>query len=315
MTLSEEAGPKSPWMTIWLSPRRTIDGVLATRPRHLVWSLASLGAIASFYDQLLSLGLTSQLLDWRILLGFVVASAAFGVASLYLGALVLSWIGKLLDGSASALELRAVLAWSTVPTIVAPTIILVLLAVLRVSAGESVHEGVGFSGLLFAIFTICGFWSLTIQLFMLSRTERFGIGGRSRFIPWPGSLPLVAALLIRTFLFQPFNMPSVSMTPTLVNGDYFFVSKYAYGYSHYSLPFLPPLFSGRILGSEPARGDVVVFRLPKDGTTDYVKRVVGLSRDRIQMKEGLLYINDTPVTRERLPDLSARIPADPRPLA
>src|ERR1700693_1471045 len=139
MTLSEEAGPKSPWMTIWLSPRRTIDGVLATRPRHLVWLLASLGAIASFYGQLLSFGLTSQLLDWRILLGFVVASAALGVASLYLAALVLSWIGKLLGGPASALELRAVLAWSTMPTILGSTVILVLLAVLRMSAGESVN--------------------------------------------------------------------------------------------------------------------------------------------------------------------------------
>jgi signal peptidase I len=97
-------------------------------------------------------------------------------------------------------------------------------------------------------------------------------------------------------------MPSVSMTPTLLNGDYFFVSKYAYGHSHYSLPFSPPLFSGRILGSEPARGDVVVFRSPKDGAIDFVKRVVGLPGDRIQMKQGLLYINDTSVTRERLPD-------------
>ena len=173
------------------------------------------------------------------------------------------------------------------------------------------HEGVGFSALLFAIFAICGFWSLTIQLLMLSRTERFGVWRTFALYFLGLLLPLVAALLIRTFLFQPFNMPSVSMTPTLVNGDYFFVSKYAYGYSHYSLPFSPPLFSGRILGSEPARGDVVVFRLPRDGTTDYVKRVVGLSGDRIQMKEGLLYINDTPVTRERLPDFVGADPCGP----
>jgi signal peptidase I len=302
MTLSEEAGPKSPWMTIWLSPRRTIDGVLATRPRHLVWLLASLGAIASFYGQLLSFGLTSQLLDWRILLGFVVASAALGVASLYLAALVLSWIGKLLGGPASALELRAVLAWSTVPTILGSTVILVLLAVLRMSAGESVNGVAGFSALSSAIVAICGFWSLIILLLMLSRAERFGFGRTFALYFLGLSLPLVAALLIRTFLFQPFNIPSSSMAPTLLSGDYFFVSKYAYGYSHYSLPFSPPLFSGRILGSEPARGDVVAFRLPKDGTTDYIKRVVGLSGDRIQMKQGLLYINDTPVTRERLPD-------------
>jgi len=92
------------------------------------------------------------------------------------------------------------------------------------------------------------------------------------------------------------------MSPTLQQGDHFFVSKYAYGYSHFSLPFSPPLFSGRIFGSEPARGDVVVFRLPKDTSADYVKRAVGLPGDRIQMKQGLLTINGTPVQRERLAD-------------
>jgi signal peptidase I len=289
-------------MTIWLSPRRTIDDVLATRPRQFIWLLASLGTIASFYGQLLAFGLTSQLLDWRILLGFVVATAMFGIAWLYLAALVLSWIGKLLGGPASALELRAVLAWSTAPIILGSALILVLFAVLRVLGGESVTGTVGLSTLLPAIVAISGSWSFIILLLMLSRAERFGFL-RTLALYFLGlSLPLVAALLVRTFLFQPFNMPSVSMTPTLLNGDYFFVSKYAYGHSHYSLPFSPPLFSGRILGSEPARGDVVVFRSPKDGAIDFVKRVVGLPGDRIQMKQGLLYINDTSVTRERLPD-------------
>jgi signal peptidase I len=119
---------------------------------------------------------------------------------------------------------------------------------------------------------------------------------------------LLIALVIRTFLFQPFNIPSGSMKATLLVGDYLFVSKYSYGYTHYSIPFSPPLFSGRILGSEPSRGDVVVFRLPKDTTTDYIKRVIGLPGDRIQMKEGLLYINDTPVKRERLSDFIGEDP-------
>ncbi|MGE3149375.1 MAG: signal peptidase I [Pseudorhodoplanes sp.] len=113
---------------------------------------------------------------------------------------------------------------------------------------------------------------------------------------------LILALVIRTFLFQPFNIPSGSMKETLLVGDYLFVSKFSYGYSHYSLPFSPPLFSGRIFGSEPTRGDIVVFRLPKDDSTDYIKRVVGLPGDRIQMRDGLLYINGTPVKRERMED-------------
>jgi signal peptidase I len=85
-------------------------------------------------------------------------------------------------------------------------------------------------------------------------------------------------------------------------GDYLFVSKYSYGYSHYSLPLSPPLFSGRILGSSPERGDVVVFRLPKDDSTDYIKRVIGLPGDRIRMIGGLLHINGVPVKRERVSD-------------
>ena len=122
---------------------------------------------------------------------------------------------------------------------------------------------------------------------------------------------LLIALVIRTFLFQPFNIPSGSMMATLLVGDYLFVSKYSYGYSHYSIPFSPPLFSGRIFGSEPARGDIVVFRYPKDESLDYIKRVIGLPGDRIQMKDGLLYINDVAVKRERLSDYSGEDPCDP----
>jgi signal peptidase I len=114
---------------------------------------------------------------------------------------------------------------------------------------------------------------------------------------------LLIALVIRTLLFQPFNIPSGSMKDTLLIGDYLFVSKYSYGYSHYSLPFSPNLFPGRIFGSEPQRGDVVVFRLPKDDSIDYIKRVIGLPGDRIQMKDGLLHINGTAVKKERVEDI------------
>jgi signal peptidase I len=114
---------------------------------------------------------------------------------------------------------------------------------------------------------------------------------------------LIIALVIRTFLFQPFNIPSGSMMATLLVGDYLFVSKYSYGYSHYSIPGSLPLFSGRIPGSfTPDRGDVVVFRLPKDDSTDYIKRVIGLPGDRIQMIDGWLHINGEAVKRERIAD-------------
>ncbi|MCX2696048.1 MULTISPECIES: signal peptidase I [Ochrobactrum] len=111
---------------------------------------------------------------------------------------------------------------------------------------------------------------------------------------------LLLALIIRSLLFQPFSIPSGSMRPTLLEGDYLFVSKYAYGYSRYSLPFGFDLFNGRIWGAEPKRGDVVVFKLPSDTNIDYIKRVIGLPGDRIQMRGGVLYINDVAVKRERV---------------
>jgi signal peptidase I len=113
---------------------------------------------------------------------------------------------------------------------------------------------------------------------------------------------LLIAVVIRTFLFQPFNIPSGSMMATLLVGDYLFVSKYTYGYSHYSFPFSPPVFSGRIFGSGPKRGDVVVFRLPREDSTDYIKRVIGLPGDKIQMIDGVLQINGEPIKRERAED-------------
>jgi signal peptidase I len=113
---------------------------------------------------------------------------------------------------------------------------------------------------------------------------------------------LIIALVIRVLLFQPFNIPSGSMKGTLLVGDYLFVSQFSYGYSRHSLPFSPPLFPGRIFGSAPARGDVVVFSLPKDSSVSYIKRVIGLPGDRIQMVDGLLHINGAPVKRERAGD-------------
>ena len=107
------------------------------------------------------------------------------------------------------------------------------------------------------------------------------------------------AVGIRTIAFEPFNIPSGSMIPTLLVGDYLFVSKYSYGWSRYSLPFSPNLFSGRIFGRLPDRGDVVVFKWPYDTSVDYIKRIIGLPGDRVQMKGGELFINGAQVPRQR----------------
>ncbi|MDP1631538.1 MAG: signal peptidase I [Caulobacter sp.] len=103
---------------------------------------------------------------------------------------------------------------------------------------------------------------------------------------------LLIALVLRVFLFQPFTIPSASMEPNLLKGDYIIVSKYSYGYSRYSIPFSPPLFKGRLFEQQPTRGDIIVFKLPADNHTDYIKRLIGVPGDRIQVKAGVVYVND-----------------------
>ncbi|GMG80966.1 signal peptidase I [Paralimibaculum aggregatum] len=161
-------------------------------------------------------------------------------------------------------------------------------------------------------------------------TKKDGVFDTLKTIFWA----LLIAGAFRTILFQPFSIPSGSMKPELLIGDYLFVSKFAYGYSRYSLPFSPEwdwLFDGgRILGSEPERGDVVVFKHPQrdacsqgaleqigdfalrlaqvrsgpveDDCVDYVKRIVGLPGDRIQVKAGILHINGEALPTERVAD-------------
>ena len=119
---------------------------------------------------------------------------------------------------------------------------------------------------------------------------------------------LLIALVLRIVLFQPFTIPSASMEPTLYRGDYIIVSKFAYGWSRNSIPFSPPLPGGRFLGRQPNRGDVVVFKLPRDGHIDYIKRLVGLPGDRMQVRAGVLYINGAAATRTPLGVLPTHCP-------
>jgi len=109
---------------------------------------------------------------------------------------------------------------------------------------------------------------------------------------------LIIAVIIRSLLLQPFYIPSSSMEPNLLVGDRLFVTKYSYGYSKHSFPFSPNIFEGRILFSEPKRGDVVVFKTPADNRTDYIKRIIGLPGDSIQFKVGELFINNIKIIRQ-----------------
>ncbi|MGB7288319.1 MAG: signal peptidase I [Salaquimonas sp.] len=109
---------------------------------------------------------------------------------------------------------------------------------------------------------------------------------------------LLLAVVVRTLLFQPFTIPSGSMIPTLLVGDYLFVSKYTYGYSKYSIPLSPDVMEGRVWAAEPKRGDIAVFRLPSNTDIDYIKRVIGLPGDKVQMIDGKLFINGEAVKAE-----------------
>ena len=115
-------------------------------------------------------------------------------------------------------------------------------------------------------------------------------------------IAIFIALLIRSFIFEPFNIPSGSMKPNLLVGDFTFVSKYSYGFSKHSLPFSIPIIPGKIFSNTPERGDVVVFKTPENNRTDYIKRVIGLPGDKIEIKNGIIFINGSEILRKKLND-------------
>lgn len=303
MPLDADTRQASPFRSIWWRPLQTMERLLASRPGYLVLPLAALSGAISGVETLQAYGAGGGLIDWRALLACVVGGGILGIVSLYLIAAITGWLARKMGGQASTAAVRTVLAWGALPYILGVSVILSIAAVWRMLADGAGADPRSLETWGDWVIIACGLWSIVLTMLMLSRAERFGFW-RTVVAYVTGSVLLspLLALLIRTFLFQPFSMSAGSMIPTLLTGDQLFTSKYAYGYTRYSLPFSPPLFSGRIFGSDPARGDVVVFRLPKDTSTDYVKRIVGLPGDRIQMIQGQLHINGTAVRRERLAD-------------
>ncbi len=297
--------PRSPWLSIWFRPGEAIEHVTSAKSTVSVPLLAGLGFAASLVGTAIDYGLLTALMDWRNLAALILVGFIGGVAALFFNAVFFKLSGVLLGGHASQAHIRAALAWSTVPVVFGLAICLAAIIGLKlVGAVDSSQPGFdAISAGLMAITGVLAVWTLVITVITVNRVQRFDVwrGIANVTLGWiVGGVAL--AVLIRTLLFQSFSIPSAAMMPTLLIGDYIFVSKYAYGYTHFSLPFSPPLFAGRILPAEPQRGDVVVFRLPKDTTTDYVKRIVGLPGDRIQMKDGVLIINGVPVKRERVED-------------
>jgi signal peptidase I len=305
-----DSSTSSPWLSVWLHPRRVVERIVAGNFGWQVLLLAALSTISEFATWLIPpFGTSSASPDWRIIAVVIVAAAA-GIVGLYLTGCVLKWTGALLGGRASMATIRAALAWGGAPFAIGVPICLFVFFVLALSG---LARGPSFTIALNLILAALTLWATVLALWMYGRVQGFGFWRTiASFAAGALVLPVIVALLIRIFLFQPFNIPAGSMMPTLLVGDYFFVSKYAYGYTHYSLPFSPRLFSGRLLASEPQRGDVVVFRLPKDDSVDFVKRIVGLPGERIQMIDDVLQINGQPIKHERIEDF---VTGDTGPLA
>jgi signal peptidase I len=229
----------SPWLTVWVRPRETIERIVASNPRHHVLLLACLGGMASMAAMLLNARLTTGLIDWRIIAFVAVVGSLLGIVSLYLNGLFSSWCGGLLGGRAPAVALRAALAWGFAPSAIGLVVCLAVLTGLKLFGGTNVPPSP--SGTLLVVLQVVtgafGLWSVVAMLLMIGRVERFGFWRTITCASLASVLALVLALLIRTFLFQPFNIPAASMKPSMLVGDHFFVSKFRYGYSTYSLPY------------------------------------------------------------------------------
>jgi signal peptidase I len=301
MTATNTSAAPSPWRTTWLAPRETIARLVATDPRRDVLLLAVLGGVSGLIGNVIAERPAWLTSSWQLPALTVVGGALVGVISLYLTGFLLRWSGRLLGGAATQAETRAAVAWSSLPNIASLAIYLVALLVLVVWP-EAIDREI-LAIILLVAAGLLAIWTVILQVAMLSRAHRFGIGRAVLSYLMVAVLAwLIVPVTIRTLLLQPFNIPSGAQIPTLMVGDYLFVSKYSYGYSRFSLPFSPPVFAGRIFGAEPERGDVVAFRLPRDTSTDYIKRVIGLPGDRIQVIKGHLHINGAPVTRQQIED-------------
>jgi signal peptidase I len=290
----------SPWRSVWFNPRDTIEKIVATNPRQHVLLLAVLGTISSFVSQVALSTFTTALLDWRIVIAIFLLGILVGVPSLYISAYLLKLSSKPFGGDAPVGMIRAVIAWGMAPSAIGVPLCFITFFGLERSG---LVDELTLSPILRFVVVVFGLWALISLMLMFARVQGFGLWRTiASYVIFCFLILLLLSLVIRSFFFQSFNIPSAGMMPTLLVGDNILVSKYAYGYTHYSLPFAPPLFSGRLFASEPHLGDVVVFRLPKNDSIDYIKRIVGLPGDRIQMIDGILQINGLPVKHERIAD-------------
>ena len=304
--------PINPWRGIWFHPQAAIRRVIERGPGGAVLALAIIGGISTVLFEAVALAGPADLPPLSLAVVCFGIGAVFGIVSLYVNAALIRITGALLRGKASFGDLRAALAWGQVPLIASLCIMLVLFGVDQVygalpASGQ--RESALTMGLAVGLFiaAILQLWSFFLSIRTIGAVQSFSFLLTVVNLALTFVLILPLMLAVRVFAFQPYSIPSGSMAPTLMVGDYMFASKFAYGYGRYSAP-IDLGFKGRILDGEPKRGDVVVFRLHSNPNTDYVKRVIGLPGDEVQVKEGGVVLNGQPLAREKLGDAVAHNP-------
>jgi signal peptidase I len=299
MTEAEALASTNPWRALWLRPGLAVEAVIARDWRMATLALAAIECavtLSAAMDQPFHLfDLEPGGTLWLVVLLIALAGTVLGIVGLYVVGWVVNVVARAFGGRGAPAGVRAAIAWGSVPLLISSVVGLAtrLGAAEHAAPSVSLVIGGGLAG-------VCFLWGVVWQIAMLARVQKFGAVRAllSGLIGCVG-VPFALALTVRILAFQPFNAPSASMAPTLQRGDYFFVSKFAYGYGRHSFPFAPAWFATRIFATLPKRGDVVIFVHPRDGT-DWIKRVVGLPGDTVQMKGGRLLINGEMVERRRV---------------
>lgn len=285
-------------------PRKTIRQLANSTSITIIFFLFSAVGFTHFLQRMVDIqnGGWQNLPELLPIVGLV---TILGMLGMCFTALITAGIGRMLGGKASNRKIFAAFAWGATPIMWIVPIVAATLYLISQERREVIFLSLNDeTALTINIVILCaGLWSLIITIVMIKEVERFGI--TQTIATYLSSFLVVSLLMtvsVRVLLWQPFNIPAGSQMPTLLVGDHILVSKYAYGYSRFSFPFNSSLFKGRILGREPERGDVVVFRLPYDNSQDYIKRVIGLPGDEIEMSSGQLLINGNAVERQRVED-------------
>ena len=292
----------SPWLTIWFKPQETIKRVTQTND---IGSVLCLGAAAGICN-VLSVSDTLQLRGEALLIVAFLLGSLQGLIYLPVASGLYTWVGRLLRGKASYRQMVSAYAWSMAPMLLWLALLLGLFlfygsAKLGLLLSSDSGEASGGELFVLALMGLAAIWSIVLLVRTFGAVQDFGVFRSIVTVVVPVIFLLLIAFSIRSFIAQPFNIPAQSMTPALLVGDHLFLDKTCYGYSKYTSPLMPD-FDGRVWRSAPKRGDIVVFKLPKDNRTDYVKRIVGLPGDEIEMKDGVLHINRTAVPRKRVED-------------